>query len=351
MRICPSLKSLCLSFACVASLLGCTDNGGTALQADIDSDGVLDTLPPDTVDLREDFNLPDDDDFLVLEMADLFIPSGEERIFCKGARWEGPDVGVISLYPLRSPDFDHHVIVRTPQTLDGDVGPEGEVYDCTTMDGPQFTAPGMFSPVTLPDARPSKLPGQDWVRLPEGLAFSLENDQAFFGEVHYINPTTQPILVNAAFVMGLIPDDEVEAYVGVFNHEAPRGYSVPPGGEYHLQFDCVWEESASILSLGGHMHDYGVSFFIDWNSESGSEEVYSVPTWWPQFEFAPPVMNWRLGEFVVEAGDSFTTHCRWDNPGDEPLEFPTEMCSTYGVASPLSKPTLCEGTVMSQPPR
>jgi hypothetical protein len=62
------------------------------------------------------------------------------------------------------------------------------------------------------------------------------------------------------------------------------------------------------------------------------------------------MMNWELGELVVQAGDSFTTHCVWDNPGDEPLEFPAEMCATFGVASPLYAPTLCQGVWSGQNP-
>jgi hypothetical protein len=55
-----------LFIACIAALLGCTDNGGSAnggpaaLEVDIDGDGVLDTLPVDTVDLRDEFTFPEE---------------------------------------------------------------------------------------------------------------------------------------------------------------------------------------------------------------------------------------------------------------------------------------------------
>jgi hypothetical protein len=305
--------------------------------ADLDGDGLPDDLPEGTVDLRIDFPEPAGDNFLVLELDDLLILPGTERFFCKFGTWEGEDVGVISLVPVHTEEFHHHSLIKGPRDPNQELESEGSVIDCSTQAGFEGS-PVLFEGVGFDPQNP-----EDWINLPEGVAYPLRQDQRYYGDVHYINVTDDPILVNSGFVLELVPADEIDGYAGAFNHDF-GGFSIPPAGDHHLQFDCGWQAETSILSLAGHMHHYGTSYSIDWNSAEGTEQIYEVPEWEEQYQFGSPTLWWDIGEFVVQAGDTFTTHCNWNNPHDEALAFPDEMCTTYGVAYPLEQSIHCDAS-------
>lgn len=324
-----------LIFLLVPLSFGCNPGDGSPV-VDLDGDGIPDELPPGTLDLRREYPVPEGDNILVVEMQDLLVEPGGESFFCLFETWDGDDVGIVSMTPYHTPEFHHHSLLKAVTEPDYEPPVHGEVMDCSSQTELGDPRP-LFSNVGYDPENP-----QDWVTLPEGIAFPLRAGQLFFGDTHYINTTDDHVLVNAVFVIEYIPAAEVEGYAGSFVHDW-AGLEVPPNGDYHLQFNCNWESQVTVLSLAGHMHNYGTAYSIDWNSGVGSEEVYSVPEWQPDYQFGSPLLSWEPGEFVVEAGDSFTTHCSWLNPHDKALGFPHEMCTTFGVGYPLDESIQCYG--------
>lgn len=109
-----------------------------------------------------------------------------------------------------------------------------------------------------------------------------------------------------------------------------------------IDFTCEFEADLSVLFMGGDMHEYGKSFSVDWNkSNADVERVYDIPEWDVWMRDAPPYEEYGVGVFDVTAGESFTTTCNWHNTGDSSVNFPSEMCATFGMAYPAEYPMIC----------
>ena len=80
----------------------------------------------------------------------------------------------------------------------------------------------------------------------------------------------------------------------------------------------------------------GCEFF-----EEDGNFIYEIAQWEPEYRDRPPVNEYEDGEFTVQAGDTFTTSCTWDNTTEAPLGFPEEMCVTFGFAYESKLPLIC----------
>ena len=204
---------------------------------------------------------------------------------------------------------------------------------------PLFEAVGIEMSGGVPPAT-DPFGGLNWIDVPEGIAFPLQRGQRWVLDLHYINPSDKPMLVNTGFNVGTIPENEVTAWASTLQFDA-GAIDLPPG-DSEVSFRCPWEEDLTVLSIMGHMHEFGTYYRVDWNKENGDvEQVYEVPEWttehkeWPQLTYHAP------GTMEVKAGEEFTTVCKWNNPTDAVLPYPAEMCTTLVVVYPLTKPLTC----------
>ncbi|MEE2829674.1 MAG: hypothetical protein VX498_10855 [Myxococcota bacterium] len=339
---CLGLLGTLLLLGCAS---GCTEGpgGSDLLPDDSGGSGTPDELPEGLVDYRRDFELPEGDNYLVVELPDLLVPAGEEHYFCLFGAWDGPEMTIVSLFPYHSPEFFHHGLLKAPREAEQGEDQEGEILDCTSQQG-YWGNPVLVEYVGNEPGDP-----EDWINLPPGIGYRLASGQRYYGDVHYVNTSPDPILVNAAFVLELMPASDTNEYVGAFNHDAPE-VMVPPGSEHHVQSDCTWESDVSILTLAGHMHAQGSAYAVDWTHSDGSERVYEVTEWQPDYQFGAPTRDWAIGEFEVRAGDTFTSHCTWTNSTDHTLNWGEEMCTTFGVAYPVPESLHCIGTDSTPPP-
>jgi hypothetical protein len=128
---------------------------------------------------------------------------------------------------------------------------------------------------------------------------------------------------------------------GTFNMDA-GGFELYPGRVTTERFSCPWEDEVTILSLGGHMHDYGASYLITHEVEAGSETLYEVQEWAPAYRFSPLTTGFEDGELIARPGERFATTCTWYNDGGTTLRYPDEMCTTFGVGYPLPDNYYCD---------
>ena len=147
-------------------------------------------------------------------------------------------------------------------------------------------------------------------------------------------------LVNTGFNVGTIPEEEVVHWASTLQFDG--GLIDLEPGDSDMSFDCPWEEDFTVLSIMGHMHDFGTYYGVEWNKNNGSDElVYEVQDWTPDHKDYPKITYYNPGAIDVKAGEKFTTHCEWNNPTDEVLPNPAEMCTTVIVAYPMEKPLTC----------
>jgi hypothetical protein len=249
--------------------------------------------------------------------------------------YTGPTIGIHAQWTYQSPG-GHHVVLTATTATEREIA-DGTVYDCT--DGTQMTNldPLFIGGILGTDENDHV--GE--MILPDGMAAQMEEGTRIIIQSHYINTTDDDILVQDAIDMELTDPDAVETWVAPFVHV--QTHHPIPTGEYDLQFDCAWEDPYNVLFLGGHMHEWGQSFYTDMTRAGASspERIYEIQEWDPYMRDAPVYIDYQKGEFTVAPGDSFRTSCTWNNTTDATLDFPEEMCVTFGMVYPAKVPVVC----------
>ena len=145
------------------------------------------------------------------------MPPFEEVFWCYYGTYTGEKVGVNFVQPFTSA-YNHHTFIQAAQ--EGDPA-DGELVDCSDYSGMEKTAP-------LFDISGNSLTADgNYLQLPEGVAITLNSGQRWLIEAHFVNPTAETLLVNVAFNVGVVPEDEVETWPHPTNSIWARPKSVP----------------------------------------------------------------------------------------------------------------------------
>lgn len=297
---------------------------------------VQDTGAEDILDLRASWPDPPDGG-VQIATPDVRIAPGSEILKCFYGQYDGPDVGVVGVIPLHPYEFHHHSLLKDVPPADPN-GP-GDFVDCGGPgdSGGMPRAP-LFHSVVLGHGTGDG----STVVLPEGMAIPFPSGQEWSADVHYVNATSQTVLLNNAWNLVTVPAADVTEWVGSYEHDIGP-LSIPPGGEYEAAFDCPVQAGSSVLSVSSHMHSYGQRYVVDVVRADGRvENILLVDEWKAEYRYEPPQRSFQPGEVVLDEGDVLRTTCTWFNSSDTALTFPTEMCTTSGVATGLDGPLYCE---------
>ena len=287
----------------------------------------------DCVDETKEWGPPEEGQ-LLFEVPTMLVPPGQEVVFCYYDTYRGGDAGIVGYRPEDVRGFMHHAVMKRSSASEH---PDGALIDCTSVENQFPPPPTLVETVGDPEEG-------NWLDLPPGLAFPLPTGQRWFAEAHYVNTSADAVCVNTAFYIDLIDDSEVEAYVGTVNFDA-GGFSIPPQSNHEEVFDCSWPlEDVYLLSLGGHMHEFGAAINIAQAEDAAGAEtvLYSVDDWEPEFRYLPPLLNFEPGEVPIATGDVLRTTCAWENDTGGELSYPDEMCTVFGVAYPLPESIHCD---------
>lgn len=261
---------------------------------------------------------------------------------CYYGTYTGPTVGVNFMTPFAPENITHHASLMA---IYDDTYEDGELINCLDQGAnnmpiysPLFEAVGIESIGGEP-FETDPFGGLNWIDVPDGVAFKLETGQRWALDLHYINTSEKRALVNTGFNIGTIPEESVEHWASTLQFDGGLIDLIP--GDSELSFSCPWEEDYSILSIMGHMHDFGTYYGVEWNTPEGDGMVYEVEEWTADHKDYPKISYYPPGDIDVIAGDEFTTYCEWNNPTDEVLPNPAEMCTTVMVAYPMDKPLTC----------
>ncbi len=169
--------------------------------------------------------------------------------------------------------------------------------------------------------------GQD-TDLPDGVALKIEPGQQFVIQSHYINSTDAPMEVMDAVDLVEVDEGQVRERVDPFAIIYSE-LDIPAGAEgFEVRKLCRLEEPINIYMLLGHTHDAGVLF--EFIHHAGGLDADLPRTLYraidgpllrdnPEIKyFDPPI--------PFAADDVLEVVCRWDNPSDEALGWPNEMC-------------------------
>jgi hypothetical protein len=288
------------------------------------------------VDIRRDFPTPADG-ALVIASPDYTIPAGSERQMCTVTTYEGDDVGIIAQYNYQSVNGHHVTIFGTTETERN--LPDGEVWDCTETEDLNMAS---MEPIIIGGSIEYDDDGViNEFQLPEGFGAPLKNGQRIILQSHYLNVTEDPILVRDAAHFVLVPEEEITTWTAPYVNTV-TDFTIPANTpEYTLSFDCGFEETYSLLYLGGHLHEWGESFKAERTTDGDTTVIYEVEEWEPVLRDSPTYVQFERDEFQLGPDDRVTTTCTWFNGSDEEIGFPQEMCVTFGMAYPTRVPVIC----------
>lgn len=255
-----------------------------------------------------------------------------EQQFCTFGTFDGEDLGIQVGTAYQDGSYGHHAVILLASPLVED-RPDGEAWDCNGADSMAQSLP-LVVPTEPPRA------GVAAMTLPAGLAVRIDAGTRYILQSHYLNTSDQALLVRDVMNLDGVPAAEVDTFASVFTHVA-LDIEVPPQGEQTLTASCEWEDEVEVLTVFGHMHEWGTAFSVDHVRDEEAERLYDVPAWDPAYRDAPPRETFARGELIVEAGDVFETTCSWANTTDETLRFPHEMCAFTGLVAPAEEPIVC----------
>jgi len=169
--------------------------------------------------------------------------------------------------------------------------------------------------------------GQD-TDLPDGVALKIEPGQQFVIQSHYINATDAPMEVMDAVDLVQVEEETVRERVDPFAIIYSE-LDIPARAEgFEVRKTCRLQSPISVYMLLGHTHDAGVLFeFIHHAGGLGAGAARTLyrATDGPLLRDNPEIKYFDP-PLPFAADDVLEVVCRWDNPSDEALGWPDEMC-------------------------
>jgi hypothetical protein len=297
-------------FASALLLLGvqaCTNDTASSAEEVIDHRVEIPTPP--AVDVGLQFVQPEQ-----------VIPPGSEVMTCWVPDWVPDRDYFVKRFTGLQGTGGHHVVALTSAVP----REAGEVFDCTDIE-----SLAGFRPLILPDlADRDLLPDDMYVRLPADAKIVIQS--------HYVNYSDRAIRVAdvARFDFATDVESGTEAGYFIMNH---AGVDLAPRspGEVRMSCTSVWEQPLNFLLLFGHMHEMGTEIRIGLGRAEDDETLYEIDRWQPEFrDLAPITFFDRADPLTVGRGDTVNVRCNYDNPTDEPIRFPSEMCTAVAYYYP-----------------
>jgi hypothetical protein len=248
------------------------------------------------------------------------IPPGTEVQTCWFLDPEQADVYADALESYQG-QYGHHMVLFYTAAPE----PPGTVRDCTSI----------ADMLTLLPAISSVNFGLE--KFPEGMAIRLPAGTQLVVQQHYVNTSDKPIRVRDVMHLHLEAKEEVQTLAGFYGVSDVEFVLPPdPASEQEVTFECTVPRDMNLLMMGPHMHEWGVRFTAEVERPGEApEEVVHVEPWMAEFRDNPPVHEFgETSPLRLAAGDILRTKCVFKNTSGAPLEFPSEMCATYGYYFP-----------------
>jgi hypothetical protein len=253
------------------------------------------------------------------EFPEQIIQPGAEVQNCIFLDPETDDIYATALESYQGVYGHHFVVFYT-------AAPEvpGTVRDCSTV----------ADMLTLIPAISSVNFGLE--KFPEGMAVRIPAGTQLVLQQHYVNTSDKPLRVKDVMHLHIKSREEVETLAGFWG-VSDITFSLPPDGEEQVvEFDCVAPRDMKVLMSGPHMHEWGLRFQTSVIRDGGEPEVVvDVDPWLAEYRDNPPVKEFgEVEPLELKQGDIVRTKCVFKNTTDAPLEFPSEMCASYGYYFP-----------------
>jgi hypothetical protein len=236
------------------------------------------------------------------------VDAGSELVMCSYVRGTNATAMDVSALQTQQTPGAHHLIVYTMN----------EPIDLPPNPCKQGGQPGWTQILA------TQVPNEEVV-FPAGVGLSIQPNQQFIMEAHYINTTSAPATWSASFGMTYAPSGSVTTRAAPFLIGSGN-INVPPGGTSSASVSCALPMGIDIFRIFGHEHRFGTGVTIDRVGDATS--IYQTKQW-----DSPPILQFDAG-LSLAMGDQVRVSCDWMNPTATALGYPTEMCFAVGMYWP-----------------
>jgi hypothetical protein len=252
-----------------------------------------------------------------LEGPEFRLEPGEEKMICWVPDFaRDGDLRIAKFQGIQS-EVGHHVVAMRSQRP----REPGSSFDCTNI-----AQMAELAPLVLPDPAP----GVSF--LPEGFFIKLAAADSIVIQSHYVNYTTDPIIVRD-FARFFVADDNADLVEASYLIVNRASFRIEPG-THSVTTACTIDADTNILATLGHMHEHGRSFRFDRLTPT-AESLYSVDAWTTDMRDEPPVTTYDPATpLALHAGDELQVTCDYNNTTDHNVSFPEEMCTSVSAYFP-----------------
>jgi hypothetical protein len=261
------------------------------------------------------------------QMPEFDVPAGEEIQVCWVPDWApDQDYFVNEFLGLQS-GMGHHVVAMLSTTPRD----PGEVFDCTALESMTTLEP-LLVPINPPG---ESEPDEDLRILPTDMMVRIPAEARIVIQSHYVNVADRPLRIADVARFTFIPENEQSDYIEAGYYVQNHGGIDVAEGEQSVSVSCTVDEDTQLVSLLGHMHDWGTAVKIERTRDGVTDLLYEITDWTVEFRDLPPITRFSSDEpLLLQAGDTLTTTCSYMNDTGENLRFPKEMCVAFGTYFP-----------------
>ncbi len=282
-----------------------------------DADAVVPLEPP-----------PDGEGFQV-SMA-FTVPPYTESWMCAVYPLPTDAIANVNKVEYQQTPGTHHMTLSTVALSGIDLEPG--LYDCDELLTPLMEDQLMFFGA---QGTP-----EETLQLPEGVAAQLPGGIDVIHELHYVNPTDQPVEAYARVNAWTIPSSEVTE--GIWGGQVrDETVHIPAASEHTEWTRCVFNQDVDVLFLAAHTHKLGIEFTIRRFDGAESGDIFFTNDDWHD-----PKITQYDSPLVLKAGEGFEYACTWRNPNGYPIAYgltaDDEMCNLAIVHTPMSMTAKCE---------
>lgn len=267
----------------------------------------------------------------------VIIAPYTEREVCSVVRLEGDQTlfWTDQMETLVSPGSHHMNVLLGPFSfLDPFLG-EGAAEEALGLSVGQYDCADLSMMEQAFPVLPSQRENQK-ITFPEGVAAPLMTPALLIFSHHYVNPTDEPILINAALNIETVPSESVEHMAALIFDDISE-LDIPPGEQKTVTRTCVMERDVEVALVSTHTHEWAECASLnDFDGTSVAATPFFVNREWE----APPILHFTPGSFSLTAGEGIHYACHYSNSTDYTLTndgtASGEMCVFAAVMYPAT---------------
>jgi len=260
------------------------------------------------------------------------VPAGTEHTQCVVRRLGNPNpLHVGQVHNLLGPSSHHMVVYRVSDTVE-----QTTPFDC--MPFQDTIDPTKGSPIMITQR------ADDLLTLPDGVAYTLDANQMIRMELHYLNATTNTVMLDASTTMiatDQFTDEANFLLIGDTDISIPAMQDATLGPVFY-PLDPMLAD-AHFFAITGHEHRLGTNVKVSLGasaSDPGSP-IYDVPNW----VWSEPATVVHNPAFTVPSGGGFRFTCQWHNGTANTVSFgesaTNEMCFFWAYYYPSHGSHVC----------